>query len=189
MNGNGNESENGAGDASSARSVLRSPHRSLGMRGAVMLGGIYHGARDVYLMSDEPFPGAGILFVTAVAADAERSGTPCRISPDPLLPELCAAVRIGDVVYTADRKPQVGEGVVLHRVGLRRFGGSTGSARAEYLRLSALADNAVTAALAAMSDAARAHFALEEIYMNTMDFERKEAAEREAAAEFFSEYL
>lgn len=163
MNGNGNESENVAGDASSARSVLRSPHRSLGMRGAVMLGGIYHGARDVYLMSDEPFPGAGILFVTAVAADAERSGTPCRISPDPLLPELCAAVRIGDVVYTADRKPQVGEGVVLHRVGLRRFGGSTGSARAEYLRLSALADNAVTAALAAMSDAARAHFALEEI--------------------------
>ena len=40
-----------------------------------------------------------------------------------------------------------------------------------------------------MSDAARAHFALEEIYMNTMDFERKEAAEREAAAEFFAEYL
>ena len=186
---NGNESENGASDASPVRHVLRSPHRSLGMRGAVMLGGIYHGARDVYLMSDEPFPGAGILFVTAVAAEVERSGTPCRISPDPLLPELCAAVRIGDVVYTADRKPQVGAGAVLHRVGLRRFGGSSGSARAEYLRLSALADSAVTAALAAMSDAARAHFALEEIYMNTMDFERKGAAEREAAAEFFAEYL
>ena len=98
-------------------------------------------------------------------------------------------MRIGDVVYTADRKPRLGAGAVLHRVGLRRFGGSTGSARAEYLRLSALADSAVTAALAAMSDAARAHFALEEIYMNTMDFERKEAAEREAAAEFFAEYL
>lgn len=186
---NGNESENRASDASPVRHVLRSPHRSLGMRGAVMLGGIYHGARDVYLMSDEPFPGAGILFVTAVAAEVERSGTSCRISPDPLLPELCAAVRIGDVVYTADRKPRLGAGAVLHRVGLRRFGGSTGSARAEYLRLSALADSAVTAALAAMSDAARAHFALEEIYMNTMDFERKEAAEREAAAEFFAEYL
>ncbi|CDE05270.1 unknown [Anaerotruncus sp. CAG:390] len=82
-------------------------------------------------------------------------------------------------------------GAAVHRVGMRRFIDSSGlrSISGEYARISALSDSAVSAALSAMSDAARAHFALEEIYSAAMDFDAKEAASLAAAEEFSAHYL
>lgn len=172
--------------------VLRSPHRSLGMKGAVSLDGIYCGAREIYVISDGILPGIGELFLTSVADAAVKSGMRCRISPDPLCPGLCAAFVTGGVVYTADRADGLPvTGAAVHRVGIRRFIDSSGlrSISGEYARISALSDSAVSAALSAMSDAARAHFALEEIYSAAMDFDAKEAASLAAAEEFSAHYL
>lgn len=170
--------------------VMHTPHRALGMRGAVALGSIYDGAGDVFVMSDELLPGSGAMFVTAVAERVVNGGMAARVSPDPIVPEQCAAVRIGRVVITADSRLPDGTGAAVHRVGMRRFAaGGAGSVRGEYMRLMSLAEAAVTAALAAMARAADAHFALEEIYMSAMDFEAKESAAVGAVEEFFRRYL
>lgn len=162
------------------------------MKGAVSLDGIYCGAREIYVISDGILPGIGELFLTSVADAAVKSGMRCRISPDPLCPGLCAAFVTGGVVYTADRADGLPvTGAAVHRVGMRRFIDSSGlrSISGEYARISALSDSAVSAALSAMSDAARAHFALEEIYSAAMDFDAKEAASLAAAEEFSAHYL
>lgn len=171
--------------------VLYSPHRSLGMKGAVSLGGIYEGADDVYLLSDELLPGTGMLFITELADCVARTGTAARISPDPVAPEFCAAVRIGSCVFTADRRLPDGAEATVHRIGMRRFADAGGlhCVRGEYMRLISLSDAVISAALTAMARASDAHFALEDIYMSAMDFDAKENASHAALEEFFAQYL
>ncbi len=175
----------------SCRAALRTPHLSLGMKGTASLRGFYHGARDVFLLSDELLPGAGELFVTAVADHAQGAGTRCRLSPDPLSPELTVAFACGESVFTSEKGGAIPADADCHRVGMRRFidPSALRGVREEYSRLMALSNRAVTQALLAMSSAGREHFALEEIYSSAMDFNAKEQAVHRLCEDFFARIM
>lgn len=179
--------------------VLHSPHRSCGMRGCVALPGIYDDAREVFVTSDEPLPGMGELFITAMARrleSSQRAGRDieCRISPDPICPELAVTVRCGRSVYTCDRAlpPSITKSATLHRIGLRRFlshsadgAVNISSDRYELFRFDELFGRAVAAAVRCAGEAAECHFALESVYSSAMDFTALDAAESERIEEFF----
>lgn len=184
--------------------VLHSPHRCCGMRGFASLAGIYDGAREVFLTSDEPLPGMGELFITAMAERLEHSARAgreieCRISPDPICPELAVAVRCGRSVYTCERTlpPTIPADVARHRIGLRRFlrqsaGGdafSSAADRLELCRLDELYRRAAVAAVREAGAAADCHFALEAIYSAAMDIPSLDAAEEKRIEEFFGKLL
>lgn len=173
--------------------VLHSPHRACTMRGCVALPGIYEGAREVFFTSDEPLPGMGELFITAMARRLESSARAgreieCRISPDPISPEVAVAVRCGSRVYTCDRSlpPHLAGNVARHRIGLRRFLKREGAGeRYEICRLDELWRRAAAEAVHAAGEAAGCHFALESLYTAAMDFSALDAAGSERTDEFF----
>ncbi len=192
------------GTACGSPRVLHSPHCSCGMRGCAALAGIYDGAREVFLTSDEPLPGMGELFITAMAGRLEHSARAgreieCRISPDPIRPELAVAVRCGRSVYTCERTlpSTLPADVARHRIGLRRFlrqstGGdafSSAADRHELCRLEELYRRAVMAAVREAGAAADCHFALEAIYSAAMDIPSLNVAEEKRIEEFFGKLL
>lgn len=173
--------------------VLCSPHLSLGMKGAVSLGGIYEASRAVYFISNELLPGVGSMFIDAVAelATRTRRNAAVKISPDPVYPKSLCAVSVGDYVFSAERDAmRRADNIKFHSVGMRRFilPNAQGELGEKYMRSMKISNLAVDEALRAMSEAAEHHFKLEKIYSEAMDFSAKEAACAELAEKFYIGY-
>ena len=154
------------GDPFSERSVILG---SFGMRGEVRLDSFFKSADEYVSVTDHG--GIAHLFMGALYKCAKRRGLSVSVSLDPLYPDRIDAIRFDAArrVYEIGLRSE-------KRINMKRFidGATIPSVRRELRELTELKRGAVSGALRALSSAAEAHFKLEKIYGEAMDFAAKE---------------
>ncbi len=142
---------------------------SFGMRGRVRFDTFYKTA-DEYISVNDIF-GTAHLFLEALLNEAKKRGMKVTVSLDPLFPDRLDAIRfdeVGRVYETGTRSEK--------KINMKRFIdlAATREIRSELKELSSLKAASLAAAETALSSAASAHFGLEKIYGEVMDFAAKE---------------
>ena len=152
--------------AFSERAVLLG---SFGMRGDVRLDSFFESADEYVSVTDHG--GISHLFLGALYENAKRRGLSVSVSLDPLFPDRLDAIRFEDarLVYETGLRSE-------KRINMKRFldGAAVASVKGELRELTELKRAALSGALGALTSAAEAHFELEKIYGETMDFAAKE---------------
>ncbi|MBE6600733.1 MAG: hypothetical protein E7640_06025 [Ruminococcaceae bacterium] len=141
---------------------------SIGMRGEVRFSTLEEKAKSVVCVRD--VLATAHIYFDALLAEAERKRLTVRISRDPVMPEHIDALELGGLLFTtADI-----EGA--RAVNMKRFidRATAAEVRREHRALTSAMDVAVECAKLALSDAAKNHFALEEIYISYVNFGEKE---------------
>ena len=141
-------------------------------RGIYSLPTFFEKAARVYLVDEAG--GAGYLLMAEIEKHARDAGFSAAVSRDPICPEYAESVFFGyDGVYFAlSRADAETYGEKTKTINVRRFVSAEGERAARpYVRLlRKIRDASVSAAVTSLSDAARAHAALEEIYKASTDF-------------------
>lgn len=140
---------------------------SLGMKGEVSFD--TYGKVRCPIAIDDPL-GLSWLLLGEIEGLCERRGISMRLSPDPLFPSRLDAIEL----------PNAGVSFFIGKDGdgisMRKFlrAEAFRPVRQELRSVRAVQKKLRELALSSLAAAARAHFALEEIYGATMDFEKKE---------------
>ncbi len=150
-------------------SVRRVALDSYGMRGRVRFS-TFLGTATEYIPINDCF-GTAHRFLSALVELAQKRGMSVTVSVDPLIPERFDALRFEE----SGRVYEVG-GVGEKPINMKRFVDMTAlrGCREELRDLAKLKQASLDAALSSLSHASDAHFALEKIYGEAMDFAAKE---------------
>ena len=143
---------------------------SLGIRGAVRLGGYAALGGERYVLEDSFCVGSA--FLSLLLREAERKRLAVRVSYDPLCPTLPNGVFLEGSGLSFSLADTEG-GEEPKRINMKRFLDPEGvrQIRGEYKRNLRLREGLVQAATDALADAGRYHFLLEKIYVSCMNFE------------------
>ncbi len=141
---------------------------SIGMRGEVRFDTLERRTETVITVTDTL--GTAYLFLDALLDEAKRKKLAVCASVDPIMPERLDALLIGGTLFTKSKH----EGARI--INTERFIDRklSRNIRKEYRALISAKDRAVECAGFALDDAARHHFALEDIYISHVNFAAKE---------------
>lgn len=158
---------------------------AVGMRGRASLSGFFGQAKERYFVED--CHGAAGLYLREIGNLAMEKRWKIRVSYHPLMPNCPDAIYLSDlqIGFLACKPSDLPEGAKVIRV--RRFLDPKGlkAVHREILFDERMAEALTDEALAALDEAGRAHFRLEEIYKAAMDFEAKENFTKEFCRRFF----
>ena len=147
---------------------------SIGMSGRVSFDSFLYQATRLYLIDD--CRGAAIYLTEALYRLAMEKKQPVRVCRNPILPELIDGIFFSESGIAVALRPHADVNLPHHRISMRRF--LEGSALRETRTAAAFDERMMRAMLVGTVEEMRvvraAHFALEEIYSSSMDFEKKE---------------
>ncbi len=153
---------------------------SFGMSGRVRFDTYEREATQLYTLEDRC--DTAYLFMDAIHAACRTRGVRVRLSYHPILPGRIDAMTFPDNGTTLVTHSAEGD-----RIHMRRFVKEDGRGlRGRIKERMALADAALACASEALSEVRRYHFALEQLYGDTMDFEAKQSFTERFCAKLFS---
>ncbi len=159
---------------------------SIGMQGEVRLDSYFARAKCFYLIED--CHGAAQYLLDALGKIAVQKRLAVRLSHDPLLPECLDGIffcESGTAFAVGDRRECQGP---LHVIGMRRFVQTAGMKpiRGSLVYAERMRRAMLGGAIEELERVREAHFLLEAIYADAMDFSAKEAFTKSFCAKLFS---
>lgn len=148
--------------------------RAVGMRGRVLFDTYFAQAKRIYRVED--CRGSGRYLMAELGALAAKKGLEVRISHDPVLPHIIDGLFLmesGVCFVLADKKEC---DAPHHRISMRRFVqvSQMRPMRERWNFALRMRRAMMDGAIEELAEVKRAHFALEECYIDAMDFEAKE---------------
>ncbi len=131
--------------------------------------------------------GANFAVFSTLYSMVKYKDIPITLSPSPLSPEIWDAMVIGREISLYDcGKERPSD--ALHAINSERFlhEGKLREIKPELRMLTKLSDDAVSMAYRMLKEAKAHHFALEEIYIKAMDFQKKEEQQKTLMEKVFS---